>query len=275
MPGPAVNSFGGAVLGKWLYVYGGHVGQTHRFGVEPTAKHFRRLDLEDRITWEELPMGQDLQGVALVSDGKALYRTGGMAATNKPGDEPDMHSVADFARFDPETKAWSGLAPMPEPRLTHDAAIVGRTLYVVGGWTMKGESDDASFPETTLAFDLDQPDSGWRAIPQPFRRRALSAAEHGGRLYVLGGLNGGGRDVDRRVNIYDPKANSWSRGPDLPPGGRAEGFGTAAFEVEGRLHVSGMSGRIYRLAEAGGAWEAIGAWSQPRITHRLLPGPAG
>ncbi|APW63115.1 galactose oxidase [Paludisphaera borealis] len=273
IPAPAVNSFGGAVLGKWLYVYGGHVGKTHSYSEETTAKHFRRLNLEDRKTWEELPLQQDLQGLALVSDGKSLYRIGGMVAKNKTGEEHDLHSVADFSRFDPETKSWTALAPLPEPRSTHDAIVVGRTVYVAGGWHMKGESDESVFLDSAVAFNLDKPEDGWKTIAQPFKRRALSVASHGGRLYVLGGLVGGGMTVDRRVDVYDPASGAWSRGPELPGGGRTEGFGTSAFDIAGRLYYSGSSGRIYRLDDAGDKWEAVGAWALPRLTHRLLPGP--
>lgn len=279
MPAPAVTSLGAAVLGKYLYVYGGHVGRTHQYNVDTTSRHFRRLNLEDRATWEELPMGRDLQGLALVSDvqglalvsdGKALYRVGGMAARNKSDEEQDMHSVAEFARFDPETKKWTDLPPMPEARSTHDAAVIGRTLYVVGGWTMKGASEESTFLDHALAFELDRPSAGWRTIPQPFRRRALAAAAHAGKLYVLGGLVDDGMKVERRVDVFDPVKATWARGPELPAAGRTEGFGSSAYELDGHLFVSGASGRIFRLGEA---WEAVGEWSLPRITHRLLAAP--
>jgi hypothetical protein len=275
IPAPAVNSFGGAVLGDWLYIYGGHVGKTHSYSEDTTSKHFRRLNLKDRTTWEELPAQQDLQGLALVSDGKALYRTGGMVARNKPGEDHDLYSVAEFARFDPETRTWTALAPLPEPRSTHDAIVIGRTLYVAGGWHMKGGDEEPVFLDSALAFNLDEPEDGWKSIPQPFKRRALSVADHEGRLYVLGGLIGGVMKVDRRVDVYDPASGAWSRGPELVGGGRTEGFGASAFDIAGRLYVSGSSGRIFRLDESGEQWEAVGAWALPRLTHRLLPGPGG
>ncbi|WP_406694146.1 kelch repeat-containing protein [Singulisphaera sp. Ch08] len=273
MPDPAVNSFGGAVLGKWLYVYSGHVGRTHRYGTETTTKTFRRLNLEDRKTWEDLPVEKDLQGGALIADDKALYRVGGMFAKNKLGEAHDLYSVADFSRFDPETKTWTKLADMPEARSTHDAVIVGRTVYVTGGWTMAGDSKLAPYPKTTLAFDLDHPEAGWKAIPQPFQRRAHSAGEQGGKVYVLGGLVAGSMKVINRVDVYDPKAGTWALGPELPAGLPNEGFGSAAYTIDGRLYYSGATGRIYRLKEAGDAWELLGAWALPRTTHRLLPGP--
>lgn len=272
MPEPAVNSFGGAVLGDWLYVYGGHVGKTHSYSETTTAKHFRRLNLKDRTTWEDLPMTRDVQGVALVSDGKSLYRLGGMVARNRTGEEHDLHSVADFARFDPETKTWTDLAPMPSPRSTHDAAVVGRTVYAVGGWTMNGATEDADYLDNTVAFDLDHPEAGWRTIEQPFRRRALSVAECGGKLYAMGGLTDT-FTIERRVDVYDPATNSWTRGPEFPGKANHDAFGTSAFSVDGRLYYSGAAGRIYRLNDQGTSWETVGAWVQSRLTHRLLAGP--
>jgi hypothetical protein len=272
VPDPAVNSFGGAVLGKWLYLYGGHVGETHSYDVNTTARRFRRLNLEDGKTWEDLPMEKDLQGVALVSDGKFLYRVGGMVAANQPGEEHDLHSVADFARFDPETKTGTALPPLPEPRSTHDCAVVGRTLYAIGGWDMKGAEEESEFLECAVAFDLDKPEAGWKTIPQPFQRRALAVAAHDGKLYVLGGLVGGGMKVARGVDVFDPASGEWSKGPDLPGNGRTEGFGPSGFEIAGRVYYSGSSGRIFRLNDGDDAWEAVGAWALPRLTHRLLPG---
>lgn len=273
LPEPAVNSFGGAVVGNWLYVYSGHVGKMHRYDKTTTSHHFRRLNLEDKTTWEDLPMGPDLQGVALVTDGKYLYRTGGMSARNEVGKPAALYSTAGVAKFDPETKTWTDLPAMPEARSTHDSAIVGRTLFVVGGWTMAGATEESEFLDTALALDLDKPEAGWRTIEQPFQRRALAAAEHQGKLYVLGGLTGDGLAVDCRVDVYDPQTNTWTQGPDLPRGSRNEGFGSSAYSVHGRLYQSGMSGRIFRLDESGKSWEAIGSWGVPRITHRLLPGP--
>src|SRR5690606_5817545 len=88
-----INSFGGAVLGGYLYVYSGHTGTTHRYHTGTTNPHFRRLDLRDRTTWEELPCGPALQGVALVAHDGALYRTGGMTAVNGEGEPHDLVST--------------------------------------------------------------------------------------------------------------------------------------------------------------------------------------
>ncbi|QDV33414.1 kelch repeat-containing protein [Tautonia plasticadhaerens] len=270
-----VNSFGGAVLGGHLYVYSGHTGTTHRYHTGTTNPHFYRLDLSDRTTWEELPCGPGLQGVALVAHDGALYRVGGMSARNAEGEPHDLVSVADVARFDPETRTWADLPPMPEPRSTHDAAVLGDHLYVVGGWAMVGgESSDAYFLDDALRLDLGDPSAGWERISlPPAPRRALAVAAHDGKLYMVGGLTEGGGTV-RDVDVFDPATGAWSGGPELP-GEPIQGFAPSAFSVGGRLLASGGDGTIYRLSESGESWEAIAEQAVPRITHRLLPGTEG
>lgn len=269
LPEPAVTSFGGAVLGDWMYVYSGHVGRMHRYDVETTSKHFRRLNLNDMKTWEDLPMARDLQGVALVSDGTHLYRTGGMSAVNPRGERQDLRSVAEFARFDPSTRTWTDLAPMPGPRSTHDAIVVGRTLYVVGGWVLAGSDDDAEYCDTAFAFDLDAPEHGWRTFAQPFQRRALALAAFEGKVFALGGLDSD-ENVVRRVDVYDPTTQRWSLAPELPGLDRVEGFAPSACASADALFYSGMSGFVFRLDPGANRWAVIGGLHEPRLSHRLL-----
>ncbi len=166
------------------------------------------------------------------------------------------------------------MPPLPSPRSTHDAVVVGSKIYVVGGWSLPGGgSENAIYLDTALVFDLAQEDSRWESLPTtPFRRRALAAASISGKVYVLGGLTEHGKVV-KSVDLYDPATQDWSRGPDLP-GGKMQGFGTSAFGVADRLYVSGGDGVVYRLNEFGDGWEVAGKLNLPRLTHRLLPGVA-
>lgn len=271
LPEP-INSFGAAVVGDWLYVYSGHTGTTHRYHTATTNPHFRRLDLTDRTTWEDLPCGPALQGVALVAHEGVLYRVGGMAARNAEGEPHDLVSTSEVARFDPETKVWTDMPLLPEPRSTHDAAVLGEHLYVVGGWAMPGgDSSESYFHDQAIRLDLTNPEAGWETLPEPsFRRRALAVAAAHGKIYVVGGLTEDGPTV-RDVDVFDPATSTWSRGPELP-GPTMQGFAPSAFGVDGRLHASGADGIVYRLATSEDAWEPVARQAVPRITHRLLPG---
>jgi len=265
----AVASFGAATLDGGLYVYGGHRGERHRYNAEDVSGAFHRLDLSGARGWERLPEGQPLQGAALVPHDQALYRIGGMAARNRREAPHDLYSSDIVARFDLRRRQWEPLPGLPAPRSSHDAALVGDTLYVVGGWQLRGQEEKPAWHDAVWTFDVTQPARPWAAIPQPFKRRGLAAAALGSRLYCLGGMDAEG-NTSLAVDVYEPARQSWDAGPELP-GGTMKGFGCAAAVCGGRLYVSGLKGALYRLATGADAWEPAGALEHPRFFHRLVP----
>ena len=270
----AVASFGAAARDGALYVYGGHVGRTHAHSIENISPGFRRLVLEPGRTWEELARGPRLQGAVLVSDGSALYSVGGMSAANASTSEPEvLHSSRSVARYSMAEDRWEPLPDLPAGRSSHDAVVAGGVLYVVGGWELRGPEERAVWADTVLALDLDDA-TEWRAIPAPFKRRALAAGTAGGRIYALGGLT---PDVGPllRVDVLDIVAGSWSRGPDLPRAGSLQGFGVAAASHDDRVFMSQADGKIYSLGAGTDSWELVATLSNRRFMHRLVPSGHG
>lgn len=264
----AVSSFGAAVAGDWLYIYGGHCVRTHRYSTESVLGEFHRLSLREPRKWEELPSGPALQGLALVAyDGK-LYRIGGMQPRNRPGKNADNHSVATCARFDPDTMKWEALPDMPSGRSSHDAAVVGDRLVVVGGWQMNGSGKQPAWQQTALILDLKEQNAKWRSVKQPFRRRALTAVAFEGKVYVVGGMTDEDQIV-KTIDVFDPDTLAWSQCPDIP-GPSRNGFAAAACVAGGRLYLNPGDGRIFCLNEARHAWEQVGRLKQPRIVHRMV-----
>jgi len=262
----ATSSFGSAVANGWLYVYGGHVSPTHNYSTDAVSGKFHRMRLDGGSGWEELPAGPGLQGMNLAAHNGMIYRVGGMAPQNAPGDPTDNRSVADAARFNPEANRWEALPSLPEPRSSHDVAVLGDKLFVLGGWTMQaGGKED--WLETSLVMDLSSDAPVWEPIEQPFQRRAFMAAAYRGRVYVVGGFSSKS-EVMRTVSIYDPESGEWSEGPELPEHGRTTGFAPAAGVHDGRLYVSIDDGTLLRLSKSGGEWEVAGK-TTPRLAHRL------
>ena len=268
----AVDSLGAAVLGDWLYVYGGHTGKTHKYSTKTASKHFWRLNLRDGTLWEELPSGPALQGVTLVAHDRHVYRIGGMAPHNPPGSPHDLVSVADFVRFDPASKTWTDMPRLPAPRSTHDSVVLGHELYVIGGWSMNGgDPSNSDFLDTALVFDLARPDAGWTELPPPpFQRRALAVAAIAGKVYAIGGLNADEKVV-AAVDVYDPTTRKWSRGPDMP-GSKRQGFAPSAFGVGGALYVTGVDGELLHLNSKNDRWDAVGKVVTPRLAHLAAAG---
>ena len=264
----AVASFGAVTHDGALYVYGGHVGRTHVHSMDNISPGFRRLVLEPGSAWEELARGPLLQGAVLVSDGAAVYRIGGMAATNATAAEPEeLHSSRSAARYSIAEDRWEPLPDLPQGRSSHDAVVAGRVLYVVGGWEMRGPDEDSVWADTVLALDLDDP-TGWRAIAAPFRRRAMAAGAAGGRIYALGGLTPEA-GPQLRVDVLDVATGEWARGPGLPPAGSLQGFGVAAMSHRDRLFMSQADGKIYRLDAASDSWRPAASIADRRFMHRL------
>ena len=265
-----VASFGAVTHDGALYVYGGHVGRTHVHSMENISPGFRRLALEPGRTWEELARGPLLQGAALVSDGNAIYRVGGMTAVNATATEPEvLHSSRSAARYSIAEDRWEPLPDLPAGRSSHDAVVAGGVLYAVGGWELRGPDEDAVWADTVLALDLENA-TDWREIPAPFRRRALAAGAAGGRIHALGGLTPESGPV-LRVDVLDIATGAWSRGPDLPQAGSLQGFGAAAASYHDRVFMSQADGKVYSLGGGADSWELVATLADRRFMHRLAP----
>ncbi len=268
----AVSSFGAALLNGAIYIYGGHAGKVHKYSNATASGALFRLKLEAGAAWEELPGDVKVQGVALVTHRGQLIRIGGMEPRNAEGQPADLHSLKSVSRFDPKTKQWQALPDLPEPRSSHDAVVVGDTLYVFGGWSMNGKDAKPSWHEKGASLDLSKPDARWQSIPQPFARRALTMAACDGKIYVICGLTPDG--MVRDVNIFDVATQKWSQGPTVPePEGN--GFTPAATVWSGQVFLSPADGKLYRLTAKADAWEVVGNLQEPRTVHRMLATPEG
>jgi N-acetylneuraminic acid mutarotase len=265
-----VSSLGAVAADGHLYVYGGHAGKTHSYDTSSVLGTFHRLKLAPGAAWEELPGGPIAQGMNLVAHKGTVIRVGGMQPRNAPGRPADNVSLADVARYEPAARRWVNLPPLPAGRSSHDAVVVGDTLVVVGGWQSRGAGQPPLWHDTALTLDMADSQAKWKAIPQPFQRRALTAAVLGDRVYVIAGLDSKGAS-HLTVNILDPKAGTWATGPDILGNDRV-GFSPAAAVLNGTLYVSTSDGHLHRLA--GNEWKPAGTTTK-RMVHRLVPdGPA-
>jgi N-acetylneuraminic acid mutarotase len=261
-----VASLGACVAGDYLYVYGGHCGKTHTYSTEDVIGRFFRVKLTGG-EWEELPSGPASQGLALVAHGGRVLRVGGMQPRNKPDQPADNISLKDVAAYDPAARRWVSLPDMPAGRSSHDAVVVGDTLYVVGGWEMRGKGQASVWHDTAYMLDLKAKTPAWRTVPQPFKRRALSAAVVGGKVHVVGGMGPDGTTLE--VDVYDPASGKWAKGPTVP-GATRLGFSPAACAQGGRLVVSTQDGRLHALS--GATWGLVTKQEMRRMVHRLVPG---
>jgi N-acetylneuraminic acid mutarotase len=263
-----VTSFGAYTLDGWLYVFGGHKGERHDYSEEMVSGSFQRLKLNGGQTWEALPSSIPGQGLALVAKGHYLYRIGGMAARNHENKKQDLYSLDVVQRFDLKSKSWENIAPLPQPRSSHDAAILNNRIYVAGGWDLTGGTNKAIWHTNALVLDIHHPQDGWKEFPQPFKRRAVALAVVGSEVFCIGGMDSDNNPTSA-VNIYNTMNGQWTEGPNLPKG-KYEGFSCSAIAQHGRIYVTMFKDELLRLSSDEHSWEVVGKLETPRLAHRLV-----
>jgi hypothetical protein len=80
--------------------------------------------------------------------------------------------------------------------------------------------------------------------------------------------------ISRRVDALDLETGEWSELPQLPRAQMA-GFGVSAWNLDGKLLVSGADGRVHQLADDGASWQSVGELATGRFFHRLMPDADG
>jgi hypothetical protein len=106
----------------------------------------------------------------------------------------------------PATNTWAVRASKPLPRSGLAIAAVGTKIFACGGNTglnCNGENEE-----------YDTAANGWTGkASMPFCLNYATAVSLNGKVYVMGGINGGCKPT---VEEYDPAGNSWAYMTDMP-----------------------------------------------------------
>lgn len=200
------------VYNKKLYLIGGLNGAEGKVQIYDPATN----------TWSlgaNMPFAAGSSSSAVIQG--QIYVAGGIVAgttTNK------------VAKYNPATNTWQTLANMPAGRNHAASATDGKLLYVFGG-RGPGSGDGnvvANGYDTVQIYDpvtnkwKSSSDANSTIKPLPQARGGMGKAVFfQGEFYVMGGetLTGAGATstgVYSRVDIYNPTANTWRRGKDMP-----------------------------------------------------------
>ncbi|MFO1063388.1 MAG: hypothetical protein U0892_05930 [Pirellulales bacterium] len=266
-----ITSFGAARIDDKLYAYGGHMGGAHAYFNEDQSNKLLAFDLSSvEKGWQEISIGERLQGLGMVAFQDELIILGGFTARNKQGEKQDLHSSSQVRAYHTKKNTWRDLPSLPEPRSSHDAAIIGTSIYVAGGWNLQGDGN-TNWHTTAWTIDLSQADPKWVRMPDPlFVRRALALIAHENQLFVVGGMDKDGGPT-KAVTIYDPKTQTWSEAPDIIGEKNMAGFGAAGWSIDHRLIVSNYEGDLITWDAEKKTWKALGKTRDARFFHRLLP----
>lgn len=188
----------------------------------------------DRGAWfTAAPMPTKRTEVAVAAlDGK-IYVVGGF-------EKPSLSNVmsasitSSVEVYDPVADRWTSAAPLPVGLHHVGIGVAGGRLYIIGGYARSG-INIWSPVATVYAYDP-VADRWTERAPMPTARGALAVAEHGGKLYAIGGF-------DRKANVaqvevYDPTLDQWTARAPLP----TPRDHLAAAMVDGKIYAIG--GRV-------------------------------
>jgi N-acetylneuraminic acid mutarotase len=157
--------------------------------------------------------------------GGKVYVAGGIIGSTDSNPN-GTGTTAQAARYDPATNTWSSLPNMPRG-VNHTASSTdGSKFYIFGG--RDGINDTTNGYNTVQVYDpatntwrsSDVAGSGLAPLPQA-RGGMGKAVFYNGEFYILGGETRTGAGANAyhtydRVDIYNPLANTWRRGPAMP-----------------------------------------------------------
>ena len=118
------------------------------------------------------------------------------------------NSLTSVECFDPESGIWTELNDMPTPLHYHSLVSYGNNLILMGG------HDGKTQIHTVLELSNLEGKGTWKELPpmkQPRDSFSATVLDHG--IFVIGGSNGIGKDLDK-TEIFNGK--SWREGPQLP-----------------------------------------------------------
>lgn len=263
----AITSFGAAKVNEYLYTMGGYHGTPHSYSLEGQSKKILRLNLAAPKAWEEFSeLNKALQGVTAFAHGELLCQLGGNHADNKESEPANMRSVATVRCLNTQDKKWSELPELPRPRSSHEVASFASTLYVAGGWDLRGTPDHAVWASDILTLDLEDKDAQWKSIPVPFQVRAAGVAATETHLIVAGGISKDGQPT-AKVHIYDLAKQEWSEGPEYPD----FAFGIALRAVDGAIFASGRDGMLRSFTVGDSEWKELRPLVFARFFHQMIP----
>jgi N-acetylneuraminic acid mutarotase len=164
-------------------------------------------------TWgDRAPMPVDASEIVpVVLDGR-IYAIGGIKNDN---------SVVDIVQiYDTRTNSWTQGPPMPIALNHHGTAAANGRIYVFGGFLT--QPWDVATPEKDV-YEYDPAAKTWKKkSPLPAPLAAMTATTYKGKIYLMAGMNRQGANTESSQNrityIYDPVADSWSQGAEIPTG---------------------------------------------------------
>ncbi len=209
-------------------------------------------------SWSQIPSfaPESSYSVAAYDSGNGkLYSVGGY----------DTNNITDVPAevYDPETHAWTAIAPPPLNVAGAAGAFLDGKLYVYGGFNSCGAFCGSYELDTQI---YNPATNSWRmgpGLPEDVAPEFAGVATLDGRMYLVGGCpeeTEGCNAVSRNVFRYDPTANSWAAIAPYPLLAAALGCAGVADELVCTGGINPVTGATYRATYIYNA--ATNTWSR-------------
>lgn len=191
--------------------------------------------------WQAAPaMSIPRQEIYVAAAGDHIFVPGGIL-------EDGNAFTAALERFDISTGTWRTMTPLPQARHHVTPAIVGSTLYAIGGFS-------GGFPNWIMhddVYEYDLVNDNWKtgvSLPGPLGEHVQAVV--GNRIHVIGGRVPGKQDAklfddyfDTDTHwIYDPDKRTWAEGKPAPTARNS----AAAAVYNGLIYVVGGRANVIR-----------------------------
>ena len=238
-------------IGNQMIVWGGFAeSDGHVFGDGASYDPATR-------TWQTLPPSplSPRASAAFAWTGEQLFVWGG---TSHP--EDPTQGSADGAMYDPTTRTWHQLPPVP---------VGGHTLAAAVWTGARVVLFTAGFAQDTNTADVhayDPATDSWSTLPSIHIAQTqlldIDPLVAGDQLYVFMPVQtlGNGLSTGNDSFVYRPATNSWADSPMLPA---PDGYAIGKTEWTGDHILFGPAGVACNLC-AGQGGESTGSWADPR-----------
>ena len=199
LPSMTYTHFSGGVIAEngLLYVWGGAPGYTTPLEIYNPASNVWSLGAN-------LPAGRAGMGEFALNG--LIYSLGGEGASAG-------HFTNTLYRYNPAGNAWTTLNGFPRNTWDTEVSVVGNTAYAFGGRTGYG-------PTYADVYAYNASTDSWTSnADMLFSVMGEGHTVYEGKIWVFGGTHGyseSNRVNTKMVQIYDPAANTWTQGADMP-----------------------------------------------------------
>jgi len=208
--------------------------------------------------WEEKGTGFNRKYAAASSVDGSLIITGGW--------DPTINERLASSMIYTEDAGWEEFTPLPSPTFYHCQVSVGDLVYIFGGHTISGTTDNT--------YKLSMSTKQWvkqSSLNTPRNQHGCAAWDGG--VIVVGGKDAGG-DLLSSVEKYNPVSNKWITYTPLP---------TPLMQMQvlvwdNDLYVFGgydgnaeWSKKVFKLKHGEDTWEELGVTLQNFEQRSVFP----